>query len=161
MNSKKRLRPLMSVGELFRMPQVILIPAFLFSCALIPFSIFAEGIPTSTIVGAFGATFVFFVITFLIVILPILYALLLSQSSIEEKASILRKEKRARTLMMPDYKMRTKDRVVTFEFTPQGSSEPIRLEAEVGSIYSKLSEGKTAKIKYAKANPRIVKFIDE
>lgn len=161
MKIQKRLRPLMRFGEMFRMPQVILIPVFLLSCALIPFSIFAEGIPTSTIIAACAVTLVFFGLIFFVILIPTIYALLLSQNGIEGTATILKKEKRARTLMTPDYNMRVKDSIVTFEFTPGDSTQTIQLEAEVGPIYSKLSEGKNAKIKYVKSNPRLVKFIDE
>jgi hypothetical protein len=161
MKTQKRIRPLVGVGEIFRVPQVILVPAALISCALAPLIWWEGSLPNTTIIGAVFAAFIFGILTFFMLVVPAIYALILSQSGVEGIATIINKEKRARTLITPQYRGTQTDSYVTFEFTPQGASTPIRLEAEVGKLYSKLQEGKSAKIRYANSNPRILKFIGE
>lgn len=162
MNVQKRLRPLMGVREIFRMPVVILFPAFLLTCGLMPLMYFIPELNTlRTYLGLGFASCVFGSLIVFVIVIPAMYAIILSKNYILTEAIILKKEKRARTLRMPDYKMNVKDEYVIFEFTPEGSSSSIQLEAEVGKLYSKLKEGKQVEIFYAKSNPRIVKFEGE
>jgi hypothetical protein len=161
MKIQKRIRPLMRVGEVFQIPQIFLIPGMLVSCGLIPLSLMADSVPSGTVIGAGFAAVVFGILVFFVVALPVIYAIILSQNGVETTAAIIKKEKRGRWLMTSDSSVRMLDSYVTFEFTPANSSAPLRLEAEVGKVYTRLSEGKTAKIRYARSNPRIVKFIGE
>ncbi len=151
----------MRVGEAFQIPQIFLIPGMLVSCGLIPLSLTAESVPPGTVIGAGFAAAVFGVLAFFALAIPAFNAFLLQQNGVETTAVIVKKEKRGRWLMTSDASVRMLDSYVAFEFTPENSSAPLRLEAEVGKIYSRLSEGKAVKIRYAKSNPRIVKFIGE
>ena len=157
----KRIRPLISVGEAFRMPQVIFYPALLVSLALIPMSLLVKPFSIGTLIGSVIASALFAGLILFVVIIPAINASRLKSHGIDGTAVILNKEKRSRTLITEQYNTLVAASYVTFEFTPQGASEPILLEAEVERIYSKLQEGKTAKIRYASSNPRIVKFIGE
>lgn len=161
MKTQKRIRPMMGFGEVFRIPQIVLIPAALISCALAPLIVWEGSLPISTAIGAGFAALVFGILVLFVLVVPAIYAVILASSGVDGTAAILNKEKRARTLITPQYRGSQTDSYVTFEFTPQGASTPIRLEAEVGKLYSKLQEGKSAKIRYAKSNPRILKFIGE
>ena len=161
MNAQRRRRPLMSIKEVFSIPQIILLPAMLVSCAIIALSFLTDPVSTSTAIGAAFATFVFGALVFFVLVVPAIYAFILKQSGRDGTATIIKKEKRSRTLITADYNTISTSNYVTFEFVPQGTSTPIRIEAEVGKVSSKLTEGKTAKIRYAASNPRIVKFIGE
>jgi hypothetical protein len=161
MKTQKRIRPLMRVGEVFQIPQIFLIPSMLVSCGLIPLSMMADSVPSGTIVGAASAAALFGILVFFVLVIPAVNAFILQQNGVETTATIVKKEKRGRWLMTSDTSARMLDSYVTFEFTPANSSAPLRLEAEVGKIYSRLSEEKAVKIRYAKSNPRIVKFIGE
>lgn len=161
MKPQKRIRPLMGAKEIFSMPTVLLIPAMLISCTLAPLILIEGSLPKSNVIGAAFAGLVFAGLTIFIIGIPAVYAIILAQSGMDGTATILEKEKRSGTLITPDYNTRTTSTYVIFEFTPQGSSTPLQLEADVTKIGSKLSEGKTVKIHYAKSNPRIVKFAGE
>ncbi len=162
MSPQKRIRPMMSVHEVFRIPQIILIPALLVSCALIPLSL-AAGTP-STLQYFLGASFAILVFGGLIlftIVIPAINAAILKRSGVDGTARILKKEKRGRILFTATSNMAMSDSWVTFEFTPQGAEAPLALEAEISKGYGKLQEGKTAKIRYAASNPRIVRFEGE
>lgn len=151
----------MGIGEIFSIPKIFLIPAFSVSCALIPLIMIEGSLPPGYAAGAAIAALVFGGLTLFTVIIPAFNAYLLYQSGVDGEAVILKREKRSQTLITPDFNTITTSTYVTFEFTPQGSSSPLQLEAEGGKFSSKLKEGKTAKIRYAASNPRIVKFIGE
>ena len=151
----------MSAGEVFRIPQIILIPAMLISCALTPLSLLDGSIPANTTIAAILAAIIFSTLVVFVLVIPALNAFTLKQNGIDGTATIIRKELRARILITPDYRGINHARIITFEFIPQGTSASLRLEAEVEKVYSKLTEGKSAKIRYAASNPRIVKFIGE
>ncbi len=161
MNAQKRIRPMMSVSEVLRIPHVLPVPALLISCALIPLSFLAEPPSMQTTIAAGFAALIFAALTYFLLVIPALGALRLRRDGVEGTATILKKERRSRTLITPDYRMSASDGYVTFEFTPQGASAPLRLEAEPGRAFSKLAEGKTAKIRYAASDPRIVRFSNE
>jgi hypothetical protein len=158
MNAQKRLRPMMSASEVFRIPQVLFIPALLGSCALIPLNFLAEPPSMQVAVGAAFAALIFAALTYFVWVIPVLSALRLHRDGADGSATILKKEKRPRTFFTANYNMRLTDNYITFEFTPQGAATPLRLEAEIGRMPPNLAEGKTAKIRYSASNPRIVKF---
>lgn len=89
---------------------------------------------------------------------PFLYMSTLIRYGVDGSAIIIKRETRSGELITPDY---TASTAVIFEFTPEGSTQPIQLVARVQKIGSMLSEGKTVKIRYARSNPRIVKFEGE
>jgi len=162
MKVQKRLRPLMGIKEIFRMPVVILLPAFVLTCGLFPFVYFVPELNTLRTILSLGfASCVFGLLIVFVIVIPAVYATILTNNNITTEATILERGKRPRTLLMSNSKMNVEDEYVIFEFTPEGLSSPIRLDAEVGKLYSKLKEGKQVKIMYAKSNPRIVKFIGE
>lgn len=161
MNTGKRIRPLMGIGDIFSIPRILFIPAFLISCALMPLIWIEGSLPKSNLLGAGFAALAFGGLTLFGIIIPAINALTLKRNGIDGTATIIKKEKRARTLITPDYNTVATATYVTFEFIPQGASTPLRLEAQAGKISSKLREGKTAKIRYAASNPRIMKFDGE
>jgi hypothetical protein len=161
MNAQKRIRPLMSTAEAFRMPQVILLPAGLVSCALVPMAGLIEPYSIARVAGIAFAALVFGLLFVLVVVLPAIHARTLNQNAVDGTATILKKGERGRTLITPQYRTRVEDSYIVFEFTPKGGSTSLRLEAEVGKLHSRLAEGQTAKIRYAASNPRIVRFKGE
>lgn len=161
MNARNRLRPLMGIKEVFSIPQIILVPALCLSCVIIPLSLLTDQLPKNTIMGAIVAVLVFGVLTIYLLVIPAIYALILKQKQIEGTATIVKKEKRSRTVYGSTSDFGSTYNYYTIEFTPQGASTPIQIGAEVGTIASRLTEGKTVKIVYASSNPRILKFAGE
>jgi len=159
MNPQKRIRPMLSVREAFRMPQIILLPALLVSCGLIPLSLAAgTEITLRYLLGVGFATLVFGGLILFTIGIPAVHANTLRRDGVDGTAKILKKEKRERILITPTHNMAMEDAWVTFEFTPQGAEMALVLEAEISRGYGKLQEGKNAKIRYARGNPRIVRF---
>ena len=161
MNSQKRLRPFMGIKEVFSIPQVILLPAMLVSCAIIPLSLLTDQLPKNILIGAIFAALTFGTLTIFLIVLPAVYAFILKQNQIEGTAIIVKKEKLSRMAIGADYNYASTYNYFTIEFTPQGAPTPIQIGAEVVKISSRLTEGKTVKIVYAGSNPRIVKFVGE
>ncbi len=160
MNPQKRIRPMLSMREALRMPQIILLPALLVSCALIPLTLIS--LDTSSILrnllGATFATLVFGGLILFAIVIPAIHGNTLSRTGVDGTAKILKKEKRERILITSTHNMAMQDAWVIFEFTPEGAVTPLVLEAELSKGYGKLQEGKNAKIRYASSNPRIVRF---
>jgi len=159
MDPQKRIRPMLSVREALRMPQIILLPALLVSCALIPLSLAAGTESTlQYILGAGFATLVFGGLILFTIVIPTIHGNTLRKTGVDGTAKILKKEKRERILITSTHNMTMQDAWVSFEFTPEGAQVPLVLEAELSKGYGKLQEGKNAKIRYAATNPRIVRF---
>ena len=159
MDPQKRIRPMLSVREALRMPQIILLPALLVSCALIPLSLAAGTESTlQYILGAGFATLVFGGLILFTIVIPAIHGNTLNRTGVDGTAKILKKEKRERILITSTHNMTMQDAWVSFEFTPEGAQVPLVLEAELSKGYGKLQEGKNAKIRYAATNPRIVRF---
>jgi hypothetical protein len=161
MNAQKRIRPLLSTAEAFRMPQVILLPAALVSCALVPMAAYIEPFSFVRLAAIALAALAFAVIFIIVVVIPAIHAQTLKQDGVDGTAVILSKGTRTRILHTAQYRAPVEDDFVIFEFTPKGASAPLRLDAEVGKLHSRLAEGQSAKIRYAASNPRIVRFKGE
>jgi hypothetical protein len=106
--------------------------------------------------GAIIATFIFTLLTAYMISFPFMHMGTLVRTGVDETAKIITVEEREGTLLAP-----ATTTLVTFEFTPQGKLAPIQLTAKVTKIEAKLQAGGAAKIRYAKTNPRIVKFDGE
>jgi hypothetical protein len=113
------------------------------------------------VAGISLAALAFAVMFVIVVVIPAFHARTLTHSGVDATAMILQKGERERTLITPQSRMRMTDSFIVFEFTPKDGLAPLRLEAEVGKLHSKLAEGQTAKIRYAASNPRIVRFKGE
>jgi hypothetical protein len=161
MPTRKRIRPLIKTSEAFSMPQVILLPAMLLSCALIPMSLLMEPVSIARVAGMLFAALTFSIIFVLVIVIPAFHARTLKENGVDATALILQKGERERTLFTPQSRIGMIDSYVVFEFTPKGETTPLRLEAEVGKLHSRLAEGQSAKIRYAASNPRIVRFKGE
>jgi hypothetical protein len=161
MKTKKRLRPLMGIREIFTIPRILLIPAFLLACALVPLILLEGSLPAGNAVGAALAALVFGGLVFFDILLPAMRAGLLRRTGVDGTAVILAKEKRTRTVLTPDYSTSATSTHITIEFTPQEQATPLQLEAEVTKLGARLAEGKKVRIRYSAANPRVVKFEGE
>ena len=155
MNPQKRIRPLMGMKEIFSMPRVFYIPALLISFVFFTFRLMEESISLTTIGAAF-AVLLFTGLASSTISFPFMYMGILIRTGVDGTAKIIAAEEREGTLLAP-----ATAAYVTFEFTPQGKSAPIQLTAKVTKIESKLQAGGTAKIRYAKSKPRVVKFDGE
>ncbi len=84
-------------------------------------------------------------------------------TGINSTAVVIKKEQRQRWLstLEPSNRIQVPTTVITFEFTPEGATSPLQLEAEVQRVTASMQVGKTVKITYARANPRIVKLPGE
>ncbi len=163
MKPKKRLKPLSSSKEIFRIPTIIYFPAFLVSLAVAVLSFFAEPFSTTYLAGGIISTLLFAALIFFGVILPAMHASTLKRDGVSGTAKVIKNEKRSRLIgtLEPDNRVRVSSIVITFEFSPEGSTFPLLLEADVERVTASMQEGKTMRITYSKANPRIVELPGE
>lgn len=161
MKVQKRIRPLMGIKEIFAIPRLLLLLAVLILCGL------AIGMLTGTLLiggeitlaGAFTALIFVLILAGLAgstISLPLIGLLMLKRIGVDTTARIITADAHAGTRLAP-----TSATDVTFEFQPQGRSAPMQLTARVVAPDLKLQMGGLAKIRYAKTNPRIVKFDGE
>lgn len=157
MSPRKRIRPLMSVKEIFSISRSLIIFALLISCAAVVWSVlFIDTLSLNIGLGAIIATLIFTLLAAYMISFPFMYMGILARTGVDETAKIIAVEEQEGTLLMP-----APTTLITFEFAPQGALAPIQLTAQVTKVASQLLVGGMAKIRYAKSNPRIVKFDGE
>ena len=161
MNTRQRIRPLMSLMELFTIPRVLLLLALLLSCSPIVLGVLTETVPMNLIYGGACVAvllggFVSYLISF-----PLMYMFVLQASGAEGTATILKNEQLSESSSASVQEIGKTASLVTFQFTPVGATTPVQLTAKVKDIGSNLYVGKTAQIRYAQRNHRLVKFIGE
>jgi hypothetical protein len=149
--------------EIFQIPTVIYIPAFLLSIAITVLSLFIEPFSMSYFLGGIVAAILFAILIFFAIVTPAIRAGVIRQDAVNAVATVIKKEKRSRWIgtLEPDNQTQVSLTVITFEFTPEGSPSSLQIEAEVQKITSSMQEGKTMKISYSKSNPRIIKLPGE
>jgi hypothetical protein len=156
MKPEKRIRPLMSIREIFSIPRIFLIPAMLLSCVLFAMSGYSDSVSENTMIGWFFVAMVFIGLTSYMISFPFMHMGTLIRTGMDGTAKIIATEEQEETFLTP-----ATATLITFEFTPQGTSTPIQLTAKVTGLEPKLQVGRMVKIRYAKTNPRIVKFDGE
>lgn len=163
MKSQKRLEVIGHWKEILQIPTVIYFPALLLSIAISVLSFFVEPFSVGYLAGGILATLLFAFLVFARIVIPTMRAGVLKRDGVSGTASVVKREKRSRLIgtLEPGNLMGVSFTVVTFEFTPEGSTSPLQLEAEVKRVTASMQEGKTMKITYARSNPRIVKLPGE
>lgn len=163
MKPQKRLEAMRSWKEAFQIPTILYFPALLLSLAIAGLSFFVEPFSVRYFAGGIFAAVLFFILIFVSVVIPALRANALKQNGVHGSAVVVKKETRSKFIgtLEPENRMGVSVSVITFEFTPEGRTSPLRLEAEVKRVAASMQEGKTLKIAYAKNNPRIVKLPGE
>jgi hypothetical protein len=163
MKPQKRLKPMSSWKEVFQIPTVIYIPALLFSIAITVLSLFIEPFSMGYFLGGTLAAILFAILIFFAIVIPAIRAGIIKQDAINTVATVVKKEKRSRWIgtLEPDNRTQVPFTAITFEFTPEGSTSSLQIEADVQRITPSMQEGKTMKISYSRSNPRIIKLPGE
>lgn len=163
MNPKKRLEPMRGLKEIFQIPTIIYLPAFLLSIAITIMSFFVQPFSAGYAIGGIFAATLFFILILVSIVIPAARAAILKRDGIHGTAIVIKKEQRTRWLstLEPSNRIQVPTSVITFEFTPEGSTSPLQLEAEAQKVTASMQAGKTMKITYARTNPRIVKLPGE
>lgn len=161
MNTRQRIRPLMSLMELLSIPRVLLLLALLIACSPIVLGVLTETVPMNLIYGGACVAvllggFVSYVISF-----PLIYMFVLQASRVEGTATILKNEQLSEASSASVQEIEKTASLVTFQFTPVGATTPVQLTAKATDIGASLHVGKTAQIRYAQRNQRLVKFMGE
>jgi hypothetical protein len=163
MKPQKRLKPMSSWKEAFQIPTVIYFPALLLSIAISVLSFFIKPFSMGYFLGGILATILFAILIFLAMVIPAIRASIIKQDAVNAVAIVVKKEKRSRWLgtLEPDNRTQVSLTTITLEFTPEGSTSSLQIEAEVQKITPSMQEGKTMKISYSRSNPRIIKLPGE
>jgi len=163
MKPQKRLKPMSSWKEAFQIPTVIYIPALLFSIAITVLSFFIEPFSMVYFLGGILAAILFAILIFFAIVIPAIRTGIIKQDAINTVATVVKKEKRSRWIgtLEADNRTQVPFTAITFEFTPEGSTSALQIEAEVQKITPSMQEGKTMKIFYSRSNPRIIKLPGE
>ena len=163
MKPQKRLKPLSNWKEVFQIPTVIYFPALLLSIAITVLSLFVKPFSMSYFLGGILAATLFVILIFLAIVIPLIRASIIKRDAVNTIATVVKKEKRSRWIgtLEPDNRTQVPLTTITFEFTPEGSTSSLQIEAEVQKITPSMQEGKTMKISYSRSNPRIIKLPGE
>ncbi len=163
MKPQKRLKAMSHWKEVFQIPTVIYFPALLLSIAITALSFIIEPFSTSYFLGGILATALFTILIFIAIFIPAVRASVIRRDAINTVATVVKKEKRSHWIgtLEPNNRTRVSRTVITFEFTPEGSTSPLLFEADVKRVTPSMQAGKTMKISYSRSNPRIIKLPGE